>query len=398
MGEDADQAALRELARQVAVREVAPRAGQGDESGEIPWEAVKAMAAADLFRVTIGTEWGGLGLGDVEAAIVLEEIARWDVSTAICCQLAFNGPSRGIEHLGGDALKERYLPAVADGESIISIGITEADAGSAVQEMRAALREDGTSRWRLNAYKNYSTLGHAASAVLVWCRWPGGEGAKGIGAVIVPMDRDGVSVTGRHWGMGIHAATEAEIAFDDVAITEDDILLAGDPGTTASFKTLLAHLNHERCGNAAMCIGAAQGALEHAVGYARERVVGGRPIAELQGIQWKFADMAVALEGARLLLGRAVRLAGPGGTPPALETALAKTAANLAAKLVCDESMQIHGGYGYSHEFPLERAYRDIRGLCFGAGTVEAQRNFIGSSVAKGASTSSPGWRDLRNS
>jgi 3-sulfinopropanoyl-CoA desulfinase len=396
MGEDADQAALRELARQVAVREVAPRAGQGDESGEVPWEAVKAMAAADLFRVTIGTEWGGLGLGDVEAAIVLEEIARWDVSTAICCQLAFNGPSRGIEHLGGDALKERYLPAVADGESIISIGITEADAGSAVQEMRAALRPDGPSRWRLNAYKNYSTLGHAASAVLVWCRWPGGEGAKGIGAVIVPMDRDGVQVTGRHWGMGIHAATEAEIAFDDVAITEDDILLAGDPGTTASFKALLAHLNHERCGNAAMCLGAAQGALEHAVGYARERVVGGRPIAELQGIQWKFADMAVSLEGARLLLGRAVRLAGPGGTPPALETALAKTAANLAAKLVCDESMQIHGGYGYSHEFPVERAYRDIRGLCFGAGTVEAQRNFIGSSVAKGASTSSPGWRDLR--
>jgi alkylation response protein AidB-like acyl-CoA dehydrogenase len=396
MGEDADQVALRELARQVAVREVAPRAGQGDESGEVPWEAVKAMAAADLFRVTIGTQWGGLGLGDVEAAIVLEEIARWDVSTAICCQLAFNGPSRGIEHLGGDALKERYLPAVADGESIISIGITEADAGSAVQEMRAALREDGPSRWRLNAYKNYSTLGHAASAVLVWCRWPGGEGAKGIGAVIVPMDRDGVSVTGRHWGMGIHAATEAEIAFDDVAITEDDILLAGDPGTTASFKALLAHLNHERCGNAAMCIGAAQGALEHAVGYARDRVVGGRPIAELQGIQWKFADMAVALEGARLLLGRAVRLAGPGGTPPPLETALAKTAANLAAKLVCDESMQIHGGYGYSHEFPVERAYRDIRGLCFGAGTVEAQKNFIGSSVARGASTSSPGWRDLR--
>jgi alkylation response protein AidB-like acyl-CoA dehydrogenase len=380
----------------VVVREVAPRAGQGDESGEVPWEAVKAMAAADLFRVTIGTQWGGLGLGDVEAAIVLEEIARWDVSTAICCQLAFNGPSRGIEHLGGDALKERYLPAVADGESIISIGITEADAGSAVQEMRAALREDGPSRWRLNAYKNYSTLGHAASAVLVWCRWPGGEGAKGIGAVIVPMDRDGVSVTGRHWGMGIHAATEAEIAFDDVAITEDDILLAGDPGTTASFKALLAHLNHERCGNAAMCIGAAQGALEHAVGYARDRVVGGRPIAELQGIQWKFADMAVALEGARLLLGRAVRLAGPGGTPPPLETALAKTAANLAAKLVCDESMQIHGGYGYSHEFPVERAYRDIRGLCFGAGTVEAQKNFIGSSVARGASTSSPGWRELR--
>ena len=111
----------------------------------------------------------------------------------------------------------------------ISIGITEPDAGSAVQNMRAALVEDGPGRWRLNAYKNYSTLGDVAQGVLVWCRWPGGEGAKGIGAVIVPTDREGVSVTGRHKGMGIHAATEAELAFDGVEITEDDVLIAGDP-------------------------------------------------------------------------------------------------------------------------------------------------------------------------
>ena len=138
--------------------------------------------------------------------------------------------------------------------------------------------------------------------------------------------------------------------------------------------------------------GAAQGALERSVAYMHDRVVGGRAIAELQGLQWKLADMAVALEGARLLLGRALRLAGPGGTPPALETALAKTAANLAAKYVCDEAIQIHGGYGYSREYPLERAYRDIRGLCIGAGTVEAQRNYIGSSIVAGRTTSSPGW------
>src|SRR6202030_4596468 len=110
--------------------------------------------------------------------------------------------------------------------------------------------------------------------------------------------------------------------------------------------------------------------------------------------QWRVADMAVAIEGARLLRGRAVDLAGPGGTPPALETAMAKTAANLAAKFVCDEAIQIHGGYGYSREYPLERAYRDIRGLCFGAGTVEAQRNFIGLRVSTGARTESPGWKD----
>ncbi|HEY2427915.1 MAG TPA: acyl-CoA dehydrogenase family protein, partial [Acidimicrobiales bacterium] len=318
--ETEDQASLRELARGVAGRDIAPGAADRDETGDVPWEAIKALAAADLFRVTIGEEWGGFGMGDVEAAIVLEEIARYDVSAAICCQLTYNGPPRGIEHLGSPALKERWLPLVGAGEAIISIGITEPDAGSAVQSMRTALTDDGPGRWRLNGYKNYSTLGHAAAGVLVWCRWPGGSGAKGIGALIVPMDRDGVSVTGRHRGMGIHSATEAEIAFDDVPVGEEDVLLAGDPGTTSAFKVLLSHLNHERCGNAAMCVGAAQGALEHAVRYVNERVVGGRPLAELQGLQWKLADMAVQLEGARLLLARAVRLAGPHGTPPALET------------------------------------------------------------------------------
>lgn len=392
LAESEDQGELRRLAREIGRREVAPRARQGDETGELPIEAVKALAAADLFRITIGERWGGLGLGDVEAAIVLEEIARYDVSTAICCQLAFNGPSRGIEHLGGDALKDRWLPEVASGDAIVSIGITEPDAGSAVQNMRSALVADGNGRWRLDGYKNYSTLGHLARGILVWCRWPEGRGANGIGAVVVPMDRGGVEITGRHRGMGIHAATEAEVAFDGVVIEEDDVLVGGDPSNAEAFKVLLGHLNHERCGNAAMCVGAAQGALEHAVRYMNEREVGGRPIAELQGLRWKLADMAVQLEGARLLLARAVHLAGPGGTPPPLETALAKTAANLAAKFVCDEAIQIHGGYGYSHEYPVERAYRDIRGLCIGAGTVEAQRNYIGGAVAAGRSTVSPGW------
>jgi alkylation response protein AidB-like acyl-CoA dehydrogenase len=394
LAESDDQAALRQLARDVAAREVAPRAHQADEDGVVSAEVRKALAAADLLRITVGERWGGMGLGDVEAAIVLEEIARADVSSAICCQLTYNGPPRGIEHLGPDPMKERWLPAAAEGEAIISIGITEPDAGSAVQNMRAALVADGRGRWRLNAYKNYSTLGDVAQGVLVWCRWPGGDGAKGIGAVVVPTDREGVSVTGRHKGMGIHAATEAELAFDGVEVTEDDVLIAGDPSNTNAFKVLLSHLNHERCGNAAMCVGEAQVSLEHAVRYMNERVIGGRPLAELQGLQWKLADMAVQLEGARLLLARALRLAGDGGTPPPLETALAKTAANLAAKFVCDEAMQIHGGYGYSREYPLERAYRDIRGLCFGAGTVEAQRNFIGLRLAAGARTASPGWRD----
>lgn len=386
-----DQAALRDLARGLAQREIAPRAQHHDETGEPPLPQAAALAAADLLRVTIGEEWGGLGYGDVEASIVLEEIARVDVSAAIWCQLVFNGPPRGIEHLGPPAMKERWLPKVAAGEALLSIGITEPDAGSAVQHMRTSLRADG-SGWRLDGYKSYSTLGHVADGVLVWCRWPDGSGAKGIGAVVVETDRPGVSLTGVHRSMGVHAATEAELAFDDVEITPDDVLIAGDPAGTDAFKTLLAHLNHERCGNASMCAGAASGALEHATRYVNERVVDGRALAEHQGLQWKLADMAIALEGARLLLGRAVRLAGPGGTPPALETAMAKAAANRAAKFVCDEAMQLLGGYGYSREYPLERAYRDVRGLCIGAGTIEAQLNYVGGTVARGRTSTSPGW------
>jgi len=393
--EDDDQQALRDLARDVTVREVLPRAAHGDETGEPPRVAAKALADADLLRITIGEEWGGFGYGDVEASIVLEEVARADVSTAIWCQLTYNGPPRGIEHLGPPAMRERWLPAVANGEALLSIGITEPDAGSAVHEMRTALRADG-SGYRLNGYKNYSTLGHVADGYLVWCRWPGGEGAKGIGAVVVPADRPGVTLTGVHHSMGVHAATEAEVAFDDVEITPDDVLIAGDPASTEAFKLLLAHLNHERCGNASMCIGAAQGALEYAVRYLNERVIGGEALAGRQGLQWKLADMAIELESARLLLRRAVHLAGPGGTPPALETAMAKAAANRAAKFVCDEAMQLLGGYGYSREYPLERAYRDIRGLCIGAGTIEAQLNYVGSNVVRGRTTTSPAWIEQR--
>jgi alkylation response protein AidB-like acyl-CoA dehydrogenase len=388
-----DQQALRKLARDVAERELAPMARHWDETEEFPQGSWDAIRKADLFGITIGEQYGGMGMGDIEAAIVLEELARVDVSSAILAQLTFNGPPRAIEHLGHDAMKEKWLPMAASGEALFSIGISESEAGSAVNHMRARLTPDGDG-YRLNAYKNYVTGGHKARLCLVWCRFPGSEGAKGIGAVVVDLESDGVTMAGTHVKMGLRGTSEAELAFDDVYIAPEDVLLPGDSTNSDAFKTLISHINHERCGNAAMCVGAAQGALEYAVRYMNERVVGDKPIAALQGLQWKIADMATQLEGARVLLQRAVHLAGPRGTPPALETAMAKSAANLAAKFVCDEAIQLLGGYGYSREYPVERAYRDIRGLCIGAGTVEIQRNFVGSQVLRGAKTVSPGWRN----
>src|SRR5688572_12550563 len=179
-----DQAALRKLARDVADRVLAPNATRWDEAEEFPHEAWKALREADLFAITVGEEHGGMGMGDVESTIVLEELARADVSSAILCQLNFNGPPRAIEHLGNEAMKAKWLPRVASGEILFCIGITEPDAGSAANLMRATLTPDGDG-YRLNAYKNYVTGGHVASGCLVWARFPGGDGAKGIGAVVV---------------------------------------------------------------------------------------------------------------------------------------------------------------------------------------------------------------------
>jgi len=387
-----DQAALRALARDVAERELLPNARHWDETEEFPQASWDALKKYDLFGITIGEEFGGMGFGDIEAAIVLEELARVDVSSAILAQLTFNGPPRAIEHLGNDALKNRWLPTAASGDGLFCIGISESEAGSAVNHMRARLTPDGDG-FRLNAYKNYVTGGHKACCCLVWCRFPGSEGTKGIGAVVVDLEADGVTCAGTHVKMGLRGTSEAELAFDDVRIERDDVLVWGDAETSDSFKTLIAHINHERCGNAAMCIGAAEGALEYAMGYMNERTVGKKTLADFQGLQWKIADVAVELEGARLLLKRALHLAGPHGTPPPLETALAKTAANLAAKHVCDEAIQLLGGYGFSREYPVERAYRDIRGLCIGAGTVEIQRNFIGKNLLDGMRPSGSGWK-----
>jgi alkylation response protein AidB-like acyl-CoA dehydrogenase len=385
--DDEDQAALRALAREVAERELAPQAAHWDETEEFPTKSWEAIRRAGLFAITVGEEYGGAGLGDVEAAIVLEELSRADVSSAIIAQLIFNGPPRAIEHLGNDAMKERWLPLAASGEGLFCIGITEPEAGSAVPLMRAKVEPDGEG-YRLTAYKNYVTGGHHAAACLVWCKFPDGQ----IGSVLVDLTADGVSVASVHKKMGLRGMAEAELAFDNVRVEPDDVLLAGSED---SFRTLLAHLNHERCGNAAMCVGAAQGALEYAVHYTRERSYAGKRLVDLQGIQWKLADMATEMDAARLLLYRAVGLAERHGTPPAMETAMAKAKCNLVAKYVCDEAIQLLGGYGYSREYPVERVYRDIRGLCIGAGTVEVQRNYIGTKLGAGAVPAGPAWRVL---
>src|SRR4051794_1000756 len=179
--ETEDQSTLRKFARDVAERELAPRAAEWDETEEFPEASWDALKQAGLFGVTVSEDYGGMGMGDVEAAIVLEELGRADVSSAILAQLIFNGPPRAIEHLGNDTLKKKWLPLAASGEGLFCIGITEPDAGSAANLMRSHLTDDGNGGYRLNAYKNYVTGGHKTAACLGWTRFPGGDGAQGGG-------------------------------------------------------------------------------------------------------------------------------------------------------------------------------------------------------------------------
>src|SRR5919108_4695928 len=283
-----EQEALRAAAAELADREFRPRASRWDENEEFPEENWKILADAGLCGLTVPETFGGLGLGDLEAGIVLEEIARACLSTAVLLQLFLNGPPRGIAASGTDEQKRRFLPRVATGEMLIGIAMSEPDAGSAAMDMRAKIvRRDG--ELRLDAYKNFITAGHHARAYFVVTRFPE-EGERAIGAVMVPRDAAGVAVTKIHEKMGMRGMAEAEVAFDDVPVAEGDVLIVGD-AEGKSFRSIIAEFNHERLGNAAMCVGVAAGALDEALRYAQERVVGGKRLIDIQAIAHKLAEM-----------------------------------------------------------------------------------------------------------
>ena len=378
------QQELRALATEVADREFRPRASRWDENEEYPEENLAILAKQGFTGITVPEEYGGLGLGDLEAALVLEEIGAVCLSTAVLCQLHLNGPPRAIANFGNDEQRDRFLPRVAAGECLIGIGMTEPDAGSDAMSMRARIRRDGDA-WKLEAYKNMITAGHKAQAYFVVTRFPE-AGERAMGAVMVDAAAPGVSVSKVHKKMGLRGVPEAEVAFDDVLVPQGDIVMEGD-GEGRAMRTILSQFNHERLGNSAMCVGVAAGALRESIRYAQERTVGGKRIIDLQGIGWKLAEMSTKVEAARLMVWRAASKADAAGhdqPTPALEIAQAKWYSNVVAQEVANEAIQIHGGYGYTREFPVERMFRDVRGLAIGAGTIEIQKNLIARLLDRG--------------
>ncbi|HJT37031.1 MAG TPA: acyl-CoA dehydrogenase family protein, partial [Actinomycetota bacterium] len=325
---------LRALAAELADREFRPRASRWDENEEFPEENLAILAKQGFTGITVPEEYGGLGLGDLEAALVLEELGAVCLSTAVLCQLHLNGPPRAIANFGNDEQRERFLPRVAAGDCLIGIGMTEPDAGSDAMSMRARVTRNGDA-WKLDAYKNMITAGHKAQAYFVVTRFPD-CGERAIGAVMVDATATGVTVSKVHKKMGLRGVPEAEVAFDDVLVPDADVLMEGDADGKA-MRTILSQFNHERLGNSAMCVGVAAGALRESIRYAQERTVGGKRIIDLQGIGWKLAEMSTKVEAARLMVWRAASKADAAGhdkPTPALEIAQAKWYANVVAQEV----------------------------------------------------------------
>ena len=370
-----DQKALQDAARRFAQQELPVLAREleaDDRSVDARW--MKTYAEMGFFGINVPEEYGGQGMGHLEAVLVLEELAKISSAVAMPVFEGNFGPMAVLVHFAPEALKRRLLPQVCAGKLLIAVSMSEPDAGTALTDLktRARLQDDkvvinGTKRW-------CSGAGHA-QGYLVYCRLSEAPGAAGIGAVYVEKGTPGFSFGKREELMGFRGIETADMFFDNVELPADHVVLPA-----GSFGKLMAAFNLERCGNTTMSLGVASGALEHALGYVQERRQFGKPIVEFQAVQLKLAEMALKVEASRLLLYRAVANAGQ-GLPTVLESSMAKCFANEIVREVAGSAMQLMGGYGYSKQFDMERRLRDAWGWGIAGGTIDVQKVNIASAL-----------------
>ena len=370
-----EQRELQQTARRFARDEMKPVAEEIERTGEPLSDAWrKRYGEMGFLGVNVSEELGGLGLGNLEALLVLEEFAKVSSAVAFPIFESCVGPVRAIEHFAGDALKQRVIPRVCAGEIVVAVAMSEPEAGSALTDLntRAELHGEvvvvnGTKRW-------CSGGGHSDGYV-VYARMSDEPGAKGIGAVYVEKDARGVSFGDQESLMGFRGIPSADIFFDNVEVPVENIIVPA-----GGFKRLMEAFDLERCGNATMALGQAAGALEETVQYVQERVQFGKPIVEFQAVQLKLAEMAMRVEAARLLIHRAA-VNAEAGLPSLYESSVAKCFANEICREVTGAAVQLLGGYGYSKEFPMERRMRDAWGWGIAGGTIDIQKINIASAL-----------------
>ncbi len=366
-----EQRMIRDAARDFASEQLAPNAGQWDRDGALPDAVVSQMGELGLLGMIVPADWGGTYTDYVAYALAIEEIAA---GCAACATLVSVHNSVGcgpILRFGTDVQKERWLPALASGEIIGAFCLTEPQAGSEANNLRtrAELRD---GQWVLNGSKQFVTNGSRAGVAIVFAVTDPELGKRGISAFIVPTDTPGFNVGRPEHKMGIRASDTCPITLEQCAVPEANLLGARGEG----LKIALANLEGGRIGIAAQALGIARAAFDAARAYAHERVQFGRPIIEHQSVANMLADMTTRINATRLLVHHAARLRTE-GKPCLSEASQAKLYASEMAEEVCSNAIQIHGGYGYLEDYPVERHYRDARITQIYEGTSEVQRMVI---------------------
>ncbi|HEX2205622.1 MAG TPA: acyl-CoA dehydrogenase family protein [Longimicrobium sp.] len=369
-----EQQQIRELAREFAEGELRPHAEAWDREAKFPREVIDKLGSLGFLGMLVPEELDGLGLDTASYLVALEEIARGDASVAVAMSVHNSLPTQMILAHGTDAQKERWLKPMARGEWLGAFSLSEPDAGTDAAAMTAQARKvDGG--WVLNGAKAWVTNGGVGDVVVAMVRTDtpsDRRGAKGIGAFIVPTSTEGYVVGKKEDKMGQRASETVGIAFHEMFVADDQLL--GDP--SQGFVYALQGLDNGRLGIAALAIGVAQAALEHALVYAAERKQFGAAIRDFQGMQFKLADMATRVEAARALLFRAAAAKDAGEKVSRLSS-MAKLYASEAAMWVTTQAVQVFGGYGYVKEYPVERLFRDAKVTEIYEGTSEIQRTVI---------------------
>ena len=369
-----EQRMYRDAVRDFAEREIAPHARDVDETGKLPWDAIRKMPQLGLTGLQVPEEYGGAALDGVSAAIAIEEVGRACGSTGLSLA-AHNGLCCfPITRWGSDAQKKQYLPKLTSGEVLGALALTEPNAGSDLAGgVRTSAVKEGDS-WIIDGHKAWITNPSVSPIVITLTRTnPEAKPSRSLSMLLVETDAEGLTVHPQEKKMGVQGSPTHQITYDNVRVPMATHTL-GEEGH--GFYQTMETLDGGRIGIGALCVGLAQAAFDAAIKYAAEREAFGNPIAKYQAIQWMIADGALEIEAARLMIYRAAWLRDQ-GKDFTKAAAMGKLFASEVAERVCFNAIQIHGSYGYSREFPVERIYRDQRLMTIGEGTSQIQRLVI---------------------
>ena len=367
-----EQRMVQQSVREFVAGEIAPRAHEYDEQARFPHEQLRGLAELGLLGMIIPEEWGGAGFDSVAYALALEEIARADASVCVIVGVTNSVCCYPILSFGTEEQKRKYLVPLARGETLGAFCLSEPQAGSDATNLRTRAVRDGDS-YVINGTKSWVTSGGIAETYIVMAVTDRDAGKNGVTTFIVEGDTPGLTVSAIEHKMGQRASQTAEMSFADVRVPAANVLGGEGNGLRVAFNSL----DNGRIGIGALSTGIAQGALDEALKYAKERQAFGQPIAEFQTIQFKLANMATETDAARLLTLRAAALKDAGHKQAGFYAAMAKLYASETANRVCADAVQIHGGNGYSRDYPVERMYRDARVTTIYEGTSEIQRIVI---------------------